>query len=130
MSQERRPHAAKISSTLLLKDTMVDESNELKLAQVMAATAEMLSSVIRLLEERGLVGSGEFASAFERCADVAEKDLAGSPFPLGFPRYDILMMRQTAKILRRRRKAGGWQPTIIQGGLSEQKTTDEESDSG
>src|SRR6516165_4877149 len=99
---------------------MLDKSSELKLAQVMAATAEMFSSVIRLLEERGLVGQGEFASAFERCADVAEKDVAGSPFPLGFPRYDILMIRQTAKILTRKRKAGGWQPTIIQGGLSEQ----------
>jgi hypothetical protein len=54
--------------------------------------------VIRLLEERRLVGQGEFSSAFERCADVAEKDVAGSPFPLGLPRYDILMMRQTAKI--------------------------------
>jgi hypothetical protein len=56
---------------------MVNKSNELKLAQVMAATAEMFSSVIRLLEERGLIGSGEFSSAFERCADVAEKDVAG-----------------------------------------------------
>ena len=109
---------------------MVDKSNELKLAQVMAATAEMFSSMIRVLEERGLVGQGEFASAFERCADVAEKDVAGSPFPLGFPRYDILMMRQTAKILRGKRKAGGWHPTIIQGGLSEQRATDEESGSG
>ena len=110
--------------------TVVDKSNELKLAQVMAATAEMFSSMIRVLEERGLVGQGEFSSAFERCADVAEKDVAGSPFPLGFPRYDILMMRQTAKILRGKRKAGGWHPTIIQGGLSEQRATDEESGSG
>jgi hypothetical protein len=52
---------------------MVDQSNELKLAQVMAATAEMFSSVIRLLEERGLVGQGEFASAFERCATLRKK---------------------------------------------------------
>ena len=52
---------------------MLGDPNELKLAQVMAATAEMLSSVVRLLEERGLVGMGEFSIAFERCADTAEK---------------------------------------------------------
>ena len=107
---------------------MLGDPNELKLAQVMAATAEMLSSVVRLLEERGLVGMGEFSIAFERCADTAEKDVAGSPFARGFPRYDILMLRQTAKILRRKRRNGTWQPTVIQGGLSEPRATDEGSD--
>src|SRR5262245_35511367 len=50
----------KLNSVLLnfrVEGTMVDKSNELELAQVIAATAVMLSSVIRLLEERGLVSS-------------------------------------------------------------------------
>lgn len=112
---------------MLYGATVLDDPNELKLAQVMGATAEMLSSIVRLLELQGLVGTDEFSNAFERCADTAEKDVAGSPFPRGFPRYDILMLRETARILRKRR-TGCWQPIVIQGGLSEQRAIDEGSD--
>ena len=113
---------------MLCGATVLDDPNELKLAQVMGATAEMLSSIVRLLELRGFVGTDEFSNAFERCADTAEKDVAGSPLPRGFPRYDILMLRETARILRRKRRTGGWRPVVVQGGLSEPRAIDEGSD--
>ena len=97
---------------MLCGATVLDDPNELKLAQVMGATAEMLSSIVRLLELRGFVGT----------------DVAGSPFPRGFPRYDILMLRETARILRRKRRTGGWRPVVVQGGLSEPRAIDEGSD--
>ena len=113
---------------MLCGATVLDDPNELKLAQVMGATAEMLSSIVRLLELQGLVGTDEFSNAFERCTDTAEKVVAGSPFPRGFPRYDILMLRETARILRRKRRTGGWRPVVVQGGLSEPRAIDEGSD--
>jgi hypothetical protein len=58
---------------------------EMKLIQVMAATTEMISSIVRLLEEHGIVGLDEFANALEVGAVASEKDIAGSPFPRGFP---------------------------------------------
>jgi hypothetical protein len=90
----------------------------------MAATSEMISSIVRLLEKRGLVGPDEFANALEAGADWTEKDAANSPFPPGFPRFDVAMMRQTAAILKKKKKTGGWRPVVIDGGLSQQDNPD------
>jgi hypothetical protein len=83
---------------------------------MMSAMAQMTASIVRLLEEKKLVELDAFAAALEDGVKAAEREkLPG--LPPNFPRYDILMMRMTAKVLRKKKK--GWRPIVIQGGIED-----------
>jgi hypothetical protein len=84
----------------------------------------MVASIVRILEEKAIIPVDDFAAALEEAAKGAERD---SPFPAGAFRFDLMIMRQTAKTLRRQKDRGGWKPVVIEGGLS-QKPSQETPD--
>jgi hypothetical protein len=85
---------------------------------IMGGAAHMLASIVRILEEKGLVGPGEFADVLEQA--IGNLDKEPSPFPPGIQRYDALLMGRVAKVLRNQ-KNKGWKPVVIQGGLADEE---------
>lgn len=84
---------------------------------IMGGTAHMLASIVRILEEKGLLAPDEFASVLEEGVSGMAKE--PSPFPPGIQRFDALLMERVAKLLRGQ-KHKGWKPIVIQGGLADE----------
>lgn len=87
-------------------------------AGLMGGTTLILASLILLLEEKKLIEPGAFAAALEEGAAHSETEKEHG-IPEGFPRTDLVMMRQVALLLRKQ-IGRGWKPVVIQGGLSDE----------
>jgi hypothetical protein len=85
------------------------------IAGIVNGVNQVFNAIIRQLDAKGVMSKTQFVDAMESGVKSADAER-----PPGVPRVDLELMRNLAKLLRDP-KATGWTPTVIKGGLSDDK---------